>query len=576
MKKLLKLSIVVLLAWLFVPMSGLAAGFKDVSTKYTFYDEISFLSETEVISGFEDGTFRPNNPVTRVQAAIMIGRALKLNHNWEAARFTDVDNQVTGATYIAAAQEAGIIKGFSDGSFRPYETVTRGQMAMFLDRAFTMEIGKNNPFKDVSQKMAAYQSILNVTESKVAAGYADYTYRPNNTVTRGQFSAFMARALQRADELLPTVTVKFLDVGQGDATYIEYPNGKSALIDAGPSAIAIDAALRAENIKKIDTFIATHPDPEHIGGAAHVIQNYGVTKVVDNGKTSGDKVYTDYLAAIIASNAKRETAQLKDNITDDPTVTAKVLYTNSHAETLNDGAIVIMLTYGNNKILLAGDASTAILDDLVLYGDIEADILKISYDGAQTAISKNFIDIAKPWEAVLAYGEVFAADEMDVVKSLLQRAQTKIYSTYEQDTITFTMNKHAYSSDKEFLYSGIAFVGVEQSELTPLQKQKAEAWLKERRAEEYGKTTDFIYQLDDQLYILSRGWQPTPDYIITIPNFERTKEQISIFVDAVKLERDTGVAVPQITHYPYMIVKINLPSYIDVQFINADTGEILE
>ena len=125
--------------------------------------------------------------------------------------------------------------------------------------------------------------------------------------------------------------VKFLDVGQGDAILIEYPNGKNALIDAGRSDSVIDAALKAEGIKKIDTFIATHPDADHIGGAEFVIENYGVTKVIDSGQIHTTQTYQAYLDAIDASGAKFEVAEIGDNVSDDSNASATVLAVESEA-----------------------------------------------------------------------------------------------------------------------------------------------------------------------------------------------------------------------------------------------------
>ena len=114
-----------------------------------------------MISGFTDGTFRPNETVTRAQAAIMIGRALGLNGEPRNTNFTDVNSIVTGSGYIALAVEKGIISGFTDGTYRPYQPVTRGQMAIILNRAYTLTTGQVKIFNDVSPNMAAYQSILN-------------------------------------------------------------------------------------------------------------------------------------------------------------------------------------------------------------------------------------------------------------------------------------------------------------------------------------------------------------------------------------------------------------------------------
>lgn len=197
MKKLISLVLFVLVLGLVAPVNDQAAGgFKDVSTGYTFYDEVLYLSGKGVISGFADGTFKPNLTVTRAQAAMMLGRALNLKGEPRNTKFKDVPAKVTGSGYIAAAVEKGIISGYADGTYRPYDSVTRAQMAIFLNRAFTLTKGNENGFSDVSSNMAAYQSILNVSANGIASGYADGTYRPNLAVTRGQFSAFMARTLE--------------------------------------------------------------------------------------------------------------------------------------------------------------------------------------------------------------------------------------------------------------------------------------------------------------------------------------------------------------------------------------------
>lgn len=197
MKKLISSVLFVLVLGLVAPVNGQAAGgFKDVSTSYTFHDEVLYLSGKGVISGFADGTFKPNLTVTRAQAAMMLGRALNLNGEPRNTKFKDVPAKVTGSGYIAAAVEKGIISGYADGTYRPYDSVTRAQMAIFLNRAFTLTKGNENGFSDVSSNMAAYQSILNVSATGIASGYADGTYRPNLAVTRGQFSAFVARTLE--------------------------------------------------------------------------------------------------------------------------------------------------------------------------------------------------------------------------------------------------------------------------------------------------------------------------------------------------------------------------------------------
>ncbi|WP_404356497.1 S-layer homology domain-containing protein [Cytobacillus firmus] len=191
------LTIPILIVCLFIFKPGLGhAEFDDISKDYSFYDEIQYLTSEKVISGFPDGKFKPGYIVTRAQAAIMIGRALGLNGDPRDTEFIDVNASVTGSGYIASAVEENIITGFTNGTYRPNEPVTRGQMAIFINRAFKLSAGQINGFRDVSSSMAAYQSILNVAVEGIASGYPDGTYRPGQSVTRGQFSAFMARTIE--------------------------------------------------------------------------------------------------------------------------------------------------------------------------------------------------------------------------------------------------------------------------------------------------------------------------------------------------------------------------------------------
>lgn len=445
MKKLIYLITIVLVVGILSPITGQAAKFTDVSTNYTFYDEVEYLSSKQIISGFTDGSFKPNNTVTRAQAAIMIGRALGLNGEPTNTIFKDVTSKVTGSGYIASAVAKGIISGFPDGTYRPNEPVNRGQMAIFLNRAYTLKTGQANGFTDISSNMTSYQSILNVAANGIASGFPDGTYRPNQSVTRGQFSAFMARTIEPSFRSMPPMIVKFLNVGQGDAIYIQYPNGKTALVDAGRSDSAIETALKAENIKHIDTFIATHPDADHIGGADYVIKNYGVTKVFDSGQTHTTNTFTSYLEAIDNTGAGFLVAQIGDDVSDDSNVSAKVLSVNSSASDLNDGSIVIMLSYGLTDILLTGDAGIEVEDKLMKQYNLDAEILKVAHHGSNTGTSGDFIEAVSPQDAILSYGEnSYGHPHSEVINDLLLYG-VDIYSTYEQGTITVNSIGNSYS-----------------------------------------------------------------------------------------------------------------------------------
>lgn len=168
----------------------------DLPSNHGFYDEMTYLIDKGVISGFEDGTVKPDKTVSRAEAAIMIGKLKGFNGTQSATKFKDVTKGQKASGFIAAAEKAGYISGYPDGTFKPNAPITRGDMAIILSRVFPMAMPGIEEFKDVSPNMRAYDAIGEVVSASIAAGYKDKTFKPNNATTRSQFSAFLARGLE--------------------------------------------------------------------------------------------------------------------------------------------------------------------------------------------------------------------------------------------------------------------------------------------------------------------------------------------------------------------------------------------
>lgn len=200
-----RIFMVICLAIIVIGMSpsGLvqAASFKDMSRNHTLVTEIDYLIDRDIIKGYPDGSFRPNENVTRAQVAVLLTRALGISTaNVKNPNYQDVP--VTHANYkeIAAAQNAGIFQTVP--IFNPSGTVSRATMAIILQRAFHLEGSDGNYFEDVTERTDGYRAILAMADNNITRGYQDGTFKPNAVLTRAHFSAFMARALTLSKSVL--------------------------------------------------------------------------------------------------------------------------------------------------------------------------------------------------------------------------------------------------------------------------------------------------------------------------------------------------------------------------------------
>lgn len=384
-------------------VSPAEASFKDVPASSRFYKEIDFLSDKGVISGYPNGQFEPEASVTRAQAAMMIGRAFGADGTRRSTVFSDVSPSSVASGYISKAIDGGVVTGFLDGTFRPHEPVTRGQMAILLDRAFELTDAAPVSFQDVSKKSQVYSSIAHTVAAGITAGYPDGTFHPGEAVTCGQFAAFLSRALD-ARSGSPVLDIEFLNAGQGEAVLIRFPNGKSMLVDAGSSDEEIKAALTKTGADSIHTFVATHPDDTHIGGADAVIRNYGVQKVIDSGQNHTSQAYFDYIAAIQASSPAFSMAEEGDNLSPDPSVSVKVLHADKEASDLDEGSLVLKVSYKTMDYLLMSDVGAAVEQKLMNGYNVGVEVLSFSRRGEPSNLSNTFWKAVHPKHAIIPPG----------------------------------------------------------------------------------------------------------------------------------------------------------------------------
>ncbi|MFC2947704.1 S-layer homology domain-containing protein [Virgibacillus sediminis] len=172
-------------------------GFSDLGNAQWAENQINFLSEKGIVNGYTNGKFGPYDKITRGQATIMLVKALYPNEKVnKSANFSDVQSSDYYFDSVSIAQEKEIISGHEDGTFRGYNYITRAQIAVIIDKAFNVQKGSLRvSFNDVTNGQWHTESINNLASQQILAGYQDGSFKPYNNVTRAQFSVILANAL---------------------------------------------------------------------------------------------------------------------------------------------------------------------------------------------------------------------------------------------------------------------------------------------------------------------------------------------------------------------------------------------
>lgn len=209
------------------------------------------------------------------------------------------------------------------------------------------------------------------------------------------------------------LAVYFLDVGQGDAAVLRTPGGRWIVIDGGPRFGSRDAGrsvvlpfLRRRGASALLAVIASHGDADHLGGLPSVVEAFPPTYVLEPGEPLGRPLYLEFLAAVEAAGARWHPARTGDRLEVDG-VRIEVLSPDSAwlRETLdvNEHSLVLLVRYGNDRLLFAGDAGAPV--EARLGGRVgHVRLLKVGHHGSRTATTAAWLDELRPEDAVISVG----------------------------------------------------------------------------------------------------------------------------------------------------------------------------
>ena len=180
-----------LLSWN-VQVTKAAGSFTDVSLDFWAAEEIKYLSDSKIITGYGNGQFGPQDSIKRADAAIIVARILGLDlENVKNPTFKDVSKDHYAYREIAAAVEKGIFQ--KADRFNPNAYLKRGEMAKIIVKTFGLQSQIEVDFKDTNESHWAYEFIRALASNYITTGYADSTFKPDQNITRAEFSVLVTR-----------------------------------------------------------------------------------------------------------------------------------------------------------------------------------------------------------------------------------------------------------------------------------------------------------------------------------------------------------------------------------------------
>jgi competence protein ComEC len=227
-----------------------------------------------------------------------------------------------------------------------------------------------------------------------------------------------------ADRRRAILSITMLDVGQGDALFIEFPDGKTMLYDSGPRTMRSDAGerivvpfLKRHGIRHIDAVVISHPHADHYGGLEAVLNEVSVGMVYETGQSGSGQWYAALKEKIGRGKTPVTSLRAGDFIDGFENVRIYVVHPappfvqepeDDRSWNLNNASIVLLIVYGDTRILLTGDAEREAEHYMIyIYNDfLDADILKAGHHGSRTSNTDGFLSIVAPEKALISVGRL--------------------------------------------------------------------------------------------------------------------------------------------------------------------------
>ena len=208
------------------------------------------------------------------------------------------------------------------------------------------------------------------------------------------------------------LTFAMLDVGQGDALFIESSTGTQIMFDVGGARKVLGplSKLMSSFDRTIDAVVITNPDADHIGGFSDIFKSYKVGAVFESGTLNDSKTFQNLKTEI--KNQKIPDILVKKgmklHLGGGAVIDILFPDRDVSAWTTNDGSIIARLTYGDTSIMLSGDSTTK-TEKIILSENskeqLKSTFLKVGHHGSRTSTSSSFVKVVSPEYALISVGK---------------------------------------------------------------------------------------------------------------------------------------------------------------------------
>lgn len=228
--------------------------------------------------------------------------------------------------------------------------------------------------------------------------------------------------------------IVFCDVGQGDAAYVRFPDGRDMLVDGGPNNKVLGCLGKHMPFwdRSLDIVVLSHPQKDHMQGLLSVFERYHVEYFVRSDVSNATEGYTKLAALVQTKNIKQTFVTTGELVTIGSGQLAVVApdtnVLGASTQDINEASVVFILRFGSFDALFTGDATMKIaLDDI--------EVLKVPHHGSKTGMTKDFLNALKPELAVISVGQNSYGHPTKEILDMLAEVGSRVLRTDQEGDI---------------------------------------------------------------------------------------------------------------------------------------------